>query len=110
MVKISDCRVSSFLKTVPGCGYLDSSYFIFIILIVHITCAAKPTKSEIILVMANYAKNDGPGQDPRRYICSRRNSNYVKILSGKSAIPFLTKARPTEGPKAQGPEEVRVNK
>ena len=48
--------------------------------------AAKLTKSEIILVMANYAKNNGPSQDPRRYICSRRNSNYVKILPGKSAF------------------------
>ena len=38
-----------------------------------------------MLVMANYAKNDGPSQEPRRYICSRRNSNYVKII-GKSAF------------------------
>ena len=50
--------------------------------------AAKLTKSEIILVMANYAKNDGPSQEPRRYIRSRRNSSYVKIIPGKSAFVF----------------------
>ena len=54
----------------------------------YFICAAKLTKSEIILVMANYAKNDGPSQEPRRYICSRRNSSYVKIIPGKSAFLF----------------------
>ena len=55
-----------FWKQFPAdrCGYLETWYLIFIILIVHITCAAKLTKSKIILVMANYAKNNGPSQEP----------------------------------------------